>query len=181
MDCVKNDKIAPRTIFILVFVALILGGCASGPASLEEQAATDFQVRTTRTSDDAGPYTIHRLTVYHDQSDTVEIGVIVRQDDRKRFALSVLYTGEQWRNLEGDIRVQVDGQLWELTDTSPTRTGGYKEAVQERLTVELSADEFYLLTHADSVELQYYPDLIIQLSGRAKRALSRFYEEYGAE
>ncbi|TVR32569.1 MAG: hypothetical protein EA404_07230 [Spirochaetaceae bacterium] len=171
-----------RTIRLFVVTAVLVAaamatGCSSGPqTTLEDSGRISYQVQTSSSGED---YEVHRLVIYRDDYDSVELGVLSPNDGSPNsYVLSVVYSGSQWRFMEGEVLVRVGAQLLRLRDNRPTRAGGHNEPVRERLTVALSREQFHSITAGSRVAVEYHPGTIAYVDRRAERAMRRFYQEY---
>lgn len=164
----------------VISILLLVASCASGPPpTLVDDGRVDYQVQTRRVEDGESPYNIHRLAIYRDETDTVELGAISYSDGRPNdYALSVLYSGDNWRFMDGNMIVRSGDVLYRFSE-EVTRQGGYNEAVEERITVVLSPEEFEQIALGDNVALEYFPGLVIEIDAPGRRASRRFFEDYG--
>ncbi len=161
---------AMATLFLVV-------ACRTAPeTSLEDSGAISYQVQTSRSGDD---YLIHRLVVYRDDSDTVELGVVDPRDGSgNAYVLSVVFTGPEWRFMEGVVLIRVGSELLRLRDPNPTQSGGFREPVTERLTVTLTRAQFRAITNGSRVAVEPHPGVLLYVDRRGERAMRRFYDEY---
>ncbi len=172
-----------NALFLLattVAATLLAAGCSSGPPpTLVDDGRIDYQVQTRRVESEDSPYNIHRLAIYRDQTDLVELGAISYSDGRPNsYALSVLYTGDNWRFMDGKMIVRSGDTLFRFSEPV-TRRGGYSQPVEERITVVLSPAEFQEIALGKDVALEYFPGLVIEIDAPGRRASERFFEEYG--
>lgn len=160
-----------------VLALWLLGGCASrAETTLVDTGAISYQVQTSY-SDDA--FVVHRLVIYRDETDAVELGVISPTDGSpNRYVLSVVYTGADWRFMEGGVLIRVGSQLLRLRDSRPSHSGGYREPVTERLTVELTRAQFRDVANGSRVAVEYHPGIIASIDRRGERAMRQFYADY---
>ena len=93
----------------ILALAILLASCSSTPpTSLEDSGPISYQVQTSYSGDD---YVVHRLVIYRDDEDTVELGVISPNDNSANsYALSVVYTGDTWRFMEGEVLIRVGSE-----------------------------------------------------------------------
>lgn len=164
----------------VIGILLLAASCASGPPpTLVDDGRVDYQVQTRRVEDGESPYSIHRLAIYRDETDTVELGAISYSDGRPNdYALSVLYSGDNWRFMDGNMIIRSGDVLYRFSE-EVIRQGGYNEPVEERITVVLSPEEFEQITLGDNVALEYFPGLVIEIDAPGRRASRRFFEDYG--
>lgn len=169
--------VGPLSAALLVLLAWIPAGCASrAETTLVDTGAISYQVQTSY-SDDA--FVVHRLVVYRDETDTVELGVISPTDGSSNsYVLSVVYTDTDWRFMEGNVLIRVGSQLLRLRDPRPSHSGGYREPVTERVTVELTRAQFRDIANGSRVAVEYHPGVIAYIDRRGARAMRQFYEEY---
>lgn len=164
-------------VIALVTAAIVAAGCSTGPeTTLEDTGPIGYQVQTSYSGDD---YVIYRLVIYRDEHDTIELGVVSPADgSANSYVLSVVYRGSQWRFMEGNVLVRVGTELLRLRDQRPTHSGGYREPVEERITVALTQSQFRRITNGSRVAVEYHPQTIAYIDRRAERAMRRFFEEY---
>jgi hypothetical protein len=169
-----------RTLLLLLVSFVLFAACSSGPPpTLVDDGRIDYQVQTRRVESDESPYNVHRLAIYRDQSDIVELGAISYSDGRPNsYALSILYTGSDWRFMDGSMIVRSGDTLLRFSEPV-TRKGGYSAPVEERITVVLSPSEFEQIALGENVALEYFPGLVIEIDAPGRRASRRFFEEYG--
>jgi hypothetical protein len=169
-----------RTLLLLLTILALTTACTSGPPpTLVDDGRVDYQVQTRRVESDESPYNVHRLAIYRDETDIVELGAISYSDGRPNsYALSVLYTGNDWRFMDGNMIVRSGDTLLRYSEPV-TRRGGYSEPVEERITVVLSPAEFEQIALGENVALEYFPGLVIEIDAPGRRASRRFFEEYG--
>lgn len=165
---------------VIVLATVLATGCSSGPPpTLVDDGRIDYQVQTRRVESADSPYNVHRLAIYRDETDVVELGAISYSDGRPNsYALSVLYTGDDWRFMDGNMIVRSGDTLLRYSEPV-TRKGGYSEPVEERITVVLSPAEFEEIALGRNVALEYFPGLVIEIDAPGRRASQRFFEEYG--
>ncbi len=168
---------APIVSALLVLLLWSAAGCASrAETTLVDTGAISYQVQTSY-SDDA--FVVHRLVIYRDDTDTVELGVVSPTDGSdNRYVLSVVYSGADWRFMEGNVLVRAGSQLLRLRDSRPSHSGGYREPVTERVTVELTRAQFRDIANGSRVAVEYHPGVIAYIDRRGERAMRQFYEEY---
>lgn len=169
-----------RTLLLFLTAFALTTACSSGPPpTLVDDGRVDYQVQTRRVEADESPYNVHRLAIYRDETDIVELGAISYSDGRPNdYALSVLYTGTDWRFMDGKMIVRSGDTLYRFAEPV-TRKGGHSEPVEERITVVLSEAEFEQIALGDNVALEYFPGLVIEIDASGRRAARRFFEEYG--
>ena len=168
-----------RIATLVLLAAFVIVSCATTPETSLVSAEIGYQVQSRRVESSGGSYSVHRLAVYRDETDTVEVGIITYDSGAPNdYVVSIVYTGDEWRFMEGDVLIRVDRQLWNLRDRSPHREGGYKENVTERLVVTLTDDQFRELTRSTGAALEYHPGKIVYISRAGSRAMRRFYNEF---
>ena len=166
-----------RACAVTAAALILMVACRTAPeTSLEESGAITYQVQTSRSGSD---YLIHRLVVYRDESDTVELGVVDPGDGSgNAYVLSVVFTGQEWRFMEGVVLIRMGSELLRLRDANPTHSGGFREPVTERVTVTLTRAQFRAITNGSRVAVEPHPGVLFYIERRGERAMRRFYEEY---
>jgi hypothetical protein len=168
---------AIRTAAAVCVLAFLAASCSSTPeSSLEDSGPISYQVQTSYSGDD---FVVHRLVIYRDEVDTVELGVISPNDGSPNsYVLSVVYTADSWRFMDGSVLIRVGTELLRLLDNRPSQSGGFREPVTERLTVVLTRAQFRSITNGTRVAVEYHPGVIAYIDRRAERAMRRFFDEY---
>ena len=168
-----------RITAVVLLAVFAIASCASPPETTLVSPEIGYQVQSRRVDGSAGSYTVHRLAVYRDETDTVEVGIIKYDTGAPNdYVVSIVYTGKEWRFMEGNVLIRVDRHLWNLRDSSPQRQGGYREDVTERLVVPLTDEQFHELTRSTGAALEYHPGKIVYISRAGSRAMRRFYNEF---
>ena len=150
-----------------------------------EESGLPYSVKHEKHDDLENPYTSDELIFYlekgfryYKDKDEISITKFAHGTGKYEdaFLIQVLFRGDSWRFMKGDVRIKTDTELYKYVDDDPHHSVG-RGYVLEIISFYIPPSVIEDMAYSDEVRMQYHFEPIT-LSPESIDLLKQFYEEY---
>ena len=96
-----------------------------------------YKVEHNFYDDIKNPFDAYSVVFYKTPEDTFEIMKFIPKKTEPSYLLTFKYVGDDWRFMDGDVVIDIDGQIFEYQDPNPRRTVLSGGSVLEQVFVQI--------------------------------------------
>ena len=143
-----------------------------------ESLPVPYRVEHTFYDDIRDPFDCYSVVFYRTETDTFTIQKDVHKDGSSMYCLAIDYVGDDWRFMDGEVLIEIDGQIFEYEDSEPYRKVMDNGQVLEFLIVYFDDDDFTLdyVAAIKRIRIQCYRSPVI-ISTQGRQNITRFVAE----
>ena len=166
-----------KTFVVAIVIVPFLFGCFS--LDTRQAKTPRYSVEHKEFDDIRNPFTTDTMLFYKDT--LYEVGLRKWTASKEvAYSLMIVYVGSGWLFIPGDVLIQVDENLFGITDDKPSRrvlSGGH---VEETIHAYLSAKNIQEMANASLLKIQFFGQPIT-VTETGIQMIKSFFTDYVAE